>query len=176
MFIFLLCVLLQTRRRPRFASGLLVDEFGFNLISMALTSVFPHPGQCVCRRTACGNWLTSRAVISMTVFGGLLMLAAKVAIGELGSISWHSRRSALGCRRNWFGGRRWSRCRSLRRVFIGLGLGGAAWSSLDSWLREMKSGVPSILVGAAADRIVGSSGGVVMPAGGPACSCRTGST
>ena len=37
--IFLLCVLLQTSAMLRFAGGLLVDEFGFNLISMALTSV-----------------------------------------------------------------------------------------------------------------------------------------
>jgi sodium/proline symporter len=38
--IFLLCVLLQAAAVLRFAGGLLVDEFGFNLISMALTSVF----------------------------------------------------------------------------------------------------------------------------------------
>ena len=103
-FIFLLCVLLQTSAMLRFAGGLLVDEFGFNLISMALTSVFLIT-VCVfaggLRATAVGDAVQ---VISMTVFGGLLMLAAKVAIG--GWEQFQVALLALGpLTTDWFGGR-----------------------------------------------------------------------
>ncbi|MBL8269739.1 sodium:solute symporter family transporter [Steroidobacter sp.] len=104
MFIFLLCVLLQTSAMLRFVGGLLVDEFGFNLISMALTSVFLIT---VCafagglRATAIGDAVQ---VITMALFGALLLLAANVAIG--GWEQFQVAFPALGpLTTDWFGGR-----------------------------------------------------------------------
>lgn len=104
MFIFLLCVLLQTSAMLRFVGGLLVDEFGFNLISMALTSVFLIT---VCafagglRATAIGDAVQ---VIAIILFGGLLLLAANVAIG-----GWEQFQVAFPAlsplTTDWFGGR-----------------------------------------------------------------------
>ncbi|MDY6944359.1 MAG: hypothetical protein SXG53_01455 [Pseudomonadota bacterium] len=79
--IFFVCVLLQTSAMLRFAGGLLVDEFGFNLISMALTSVFLIT---VCafagglRATAIGDAVQ---VIAIGVLAVLLCAGATVAIG-----------------------------------------------------------------------------------------------
>lgn len=102
--IFLLCVLLQTSAMLRFAGALLVDEFGFNLISMALTSVFLIT---VCafagglRAAAVGDAVQ---IITIVVLGALLLLAARVAIG--GSEQLQIAFTALGpTATDWFGGR-----------------------------------------------------------------------
>lgn len=104
IFIFFLCVLLQTSAMLRFAGGLLVDEFGFNLISMALTSMFLIT---VCafagglRASAVGDAVQ---VISIGAFAGLLLLGATVAIG--GWEQFQIAFDALGpLATDWFGGR-----------------------------------------------------------------------
>jgi sodium/proline symporter len=102
--IFLLCVLLQAAAVLRFAGGLLVDEFGFNLISMALTSVFlitvgAFSGGL--RACAMGDAVQ---VIAIAVFGVLLTAGATVAIG-----SWEEFQIALTAlgplATDWVGGR-----------------------------------------------------------------------
>lgn len=102
--IFLLCVLLQTSAMLSFAGGLLVDEFGFNLISMALTSVFLIT---VCafagglRATAVGDAVQ---VIAIGLFAALLLAGATFAIG--GWEQFQVAINALGpMTTDWFGGR-----------------------------------------------------------------------
>lgn len=104
IFIFLLCVLLQTSAMLRFAGGLLVDEFGFNLISMTLTSMFLIT---VCafagglRASSVGDAVQ---VISIGVFAMLLFAGAMVAIG--GREQFEIAFDALGpLATDWFGGR-----------------------------------------------------------------------
>ncbi len=104
ILIFFLCVLLQTSAMLRFAGELLVDEFGFNLISMSLTSVFLIT---VCafagglRASAVGDAVQ---VIAITVFAMLLLAGATVAIG--GWEQFQIAVTALGpLATDWFGGR-----------------------------------------------------------------------
>jgi len=105
ILIFLLCVLLQTSAMLRFAGGLLVDEFGFNLISMVLTSValitvgaFSGGLRAVCVGDAV-------QVIVIGMFAALLLLAGTVAIG-----GWEQFQIAVGAlgprATDWLGGRK----------------------------------------------------------------------
>lgn len=102
--IFLLCVLLQTAAILRFAGGLLVDEFGFNLISMSITAVALITAGVFAgglRACAVGDAVQ---VISIGVFGVLLAAGASVAIG--GWEQFQIALTALGpLTTDWFGGR-----------------------------------------------------------------------
>lgn len=104
ILIFLSCALLQTSALLRFAGALLVDEFGFNLISMALTSLFLIT---VCtfagglRATAIGDAVQ---VIAIGVLAVLLLIAASVAIG--GREQFEVAFASFGpLATDWFGGR-----------------------------------------------------------------------
>jgi Na+/proline symporter len=104
ILIFLLCVLLQTTAMLRFAGGLLVEEFGFNLISMALTSVALIT-VCVfsggLRASAVGDAVQ---VIAIGMFAAMLTAGAYVGVGgwEQVQIAF----TALGpLATDWFGGR-----------------------------------------------------------------------
>ena len=104
ILIFVICVLLQTSAMLRFAGGLLVDEFGFDLISLALTSVTlvtvgVFSGGL--RAAAIGDAVQ---VIVVGGFAALLLLPAGVAIG--GVDQFITALSALGpLATDWFGGR-----------------------------------------------------------------------
>lgn len=102
--IFFLCVLLQTSAMLRFTGELLVDEFGFNLISMSLTSVFLITVGAFAgglRACAVGDAVQ---VISIGVFALLLLMGATVAIG--GWEQFQIAFDALGpLATDWFGGR-----------------------------------------------------------------------
>ncbi len=104
ILIFLFCVLLQTCAMLRFASGLLVDEFGFNLISMALTSVFLITVGAFAgglRACAVGDAVQ---VIAIGIFAALLLIGASVAIG--GWEQFQIAFDALGpVATDWFGAR-----------------------------------------------------------------------
>ncbi len=102
--IFLLCVLLQTSAMLRFAGALLVDEFGFSMISMVLTSV-TLVTVCVfsggLRAAALGDAVQVAVIV---LFSALLILPAAVAIGGLDQF--RSAVAALGpLTTDWFGGR-----------------------------------------------------------------------
>lgn len=104
ILIFLLCVLLQTSAMLRFAGGLLVDEFGFNLISMALTSLFLITVGAFAgglRAAAVGDAVQ---VIATGLFATLLLAGGTVAIG--GWEQFQIAFDALGpMATDWFGGR-----------------------------------------------------------------------
>ena len=120
--IFLLCVLLQTSAMLRFAGALLVEEFGFNLVSMVLTSVTLVT---VCafsgglRAAVVGD---AMQVIVVTLFGALLLLSATVAIGGVGQF--HLALSALGpLATDWFGGRNGVVALAFAAGVFGIGFG-----------------------------------------------------
>lgn len=127
--IFLLCVLLQTSAMLRFAGGLLVDEFGFNFISMALTSVTLVT---VCafsgglRATAVGD------AVQVIVVGGLaalLLLPAIVAIG--GTDQFTVSLKALGpLATDWFGGCNGVVALAFAAGVFGIGFGSAGQPQL----------------------------------------------
>lgn len=120
--IFLLCVLLQTSAMLRFAGALLVDEFGFNLISMALTSVFLVT---VCafagglRAAAVGDAVQ---VVIIGVLAALLLVPAIFAIG--GVEQFRIALTALGpLATDWFGGRSGVVALAFAAGVFGIGLG-----------------------------------------------------
>lgn len=105
MLIFLLCVLLQTSAMLRFAGGLLVDEFGFNLISITLTSMFLITVGAFAgglRAAAVGDAVQ---VIAVGLLAALLLAGASFAIE-----GWDQLKiafTALGpLATDWFGGRK----------------------------------------------------------------------
>jgi Na+/proline symporter len=104
ILIFLLCVLLQTSAMLRFAGGLLVDEFGFNLISIALTSMFLITVGAFAgglRAAAVGDAVQ---VIAIGLFAALLLAGASVAIE--GWDQFKIAFTAMGpLATDWFGGR-----------------------------------------------------------------------
>ncbi|MBM0107587.1 hypothetical protein JM946_22830 [Steroidobacter sp. S1-65] len=104
ILIFLFCVLLQTSAMLRFAGGLLVDEFGFNAISMALTSVsLITVGVFAGGLRACAVG-DAVQVIAIGIFAALLLIGGTVSIG-----GWEQYRiafDALGpVATDWFGAR-----------------------------------------------------------------------
>lgn len=104
ILIFLLCVLLQTSAMLRFAGGLLVEEFGFNLISITLTSMFLITVGAFAgglRAAAVGDAVQ---VIVVGLFAALLLAGASVAIE--GWDQFKIAFTALGpLATDWFGGR-----------------------------------------------------------------------
>jgi Na+/proline symporter len=120
--IFLICVLLQTTAMLSFAGALLVDEFGFNLISMALTSVAlvtvgVFSGGL--RAAAIGDAVQ---VIVVGGFAALLLLPAAVAIGGVDQFS--AALTALGpLATDWFGGRSGVVALAFAAGVVGIGFG-----------------------------------------------------
>nr|WP_298720317.1 hypothetical protein [uncultured Steroidobacter sp.] len=104
ILIFFLCVLLQTSAMLRFAGGLLVDEFGFNLISMMLTSMFLITVGTFAGGLRAAAVADAVQVIAIGVFATLLLIGAAYGIE-----SWDQFEiafSALGpFATDWFGGR-----------------------------------------------------------------------
>lgn len=120
--IFILCVLLQAGAMMRFTGELLVQEFGFNLISMALTSV------ALVTVGAFAGGLRACAIgdaVQVTVVGvlaALLLLPALVAIGGMEQLS--VALTALGPgATDWFGGRNGVVALAFAAGVFGMGLG-----------------------------------------------------
>lgn len=120
--IFVACVLLQASAMIRFAGELLVQEFGFNLISMALTSVaLVTVGAFAGGLRACaiGDALQ---VVLVGVLAALLLLPAVVAIG--GMEQFRVAVSALGpLATDWFGGREGVVALAFAAGVFGIGMG-----------------------------------------------------
>ena len=120
--IFLVCVLLQTTAMLRLAGGLLVDEFGFNLISMALTSV-----ALVALCTFAGGLRAAVLgdAVQVLIVGGLalvLLVPAAMAIG--GPEEFRVALSALGpVTTDEFGGRTGVVALAFAAGVCGIGLG-----------------------------------------------------
>lgn len=122
ILIFLLCVLLQTSAILRFAGGLLVDESGFSLITMVLTSV------ALITLGAFSGGLRAAAVgdavqvIAIGVFAALLLLGGLVAIG-----GWEQLQIAVGAlgplATDWLGGRQGVVALAFAAGVLGIGLG-----------------------------------------------------
>lgn len=104
ILIFIGCVLLQASAMMRFAGELLVQESGFNLISMSLTSAaLVTVGAFAGGLRACAIGDAVQVIIVGTL-AALLMLPAVVAIGGMDEFSVAV--SALGpLGTDWFGGR-----------------------------------------------------------------------
>lgn len=120
--IFLLCMLLQTSAMLRFAGALLVDEFGFSMLSMVLTSV-TLVAVCVfsggLRAAALGDAVQVAVIV---LFPALLILPAAVAIGGLDQF--RSAVAALGpLTTDWFGGRHGVVALAFAAGVFGIGFG-----------------------------------------------------
>ncbi len=122
IFIFIACVLLQASAMMRFAGELLVQEFGFNLISMALTSVaLVTVGAFAGGLRACAIGDTVQVIIVGTL-AALLMLPAVVAIG--GMDEFRVALNAMGpLATDWFGGRNGVVALAFAGGVFGIGLG-----------------------------------------------------
>lgn len=120
--IFIACVLLQTSAMMRFAGELLVQEFGFNLISMALTSVaLVTVGVFSGGLRACAIGDAVQVVIVGTL-AALLILPALVAIGGMQEL--RVAVTALGpVATDWFGGRNGVVALAFAAGVFGIGLG-----------------------------------------------------
>ena len=120
--IFIACVLLQASAMMRFAGELLVQEFGFNLISMALTSVaLVTVGVFAGGLRACAIGDAVQVIIVGTL-AALLMLPALVAIG--GMEEFRAVLTALGpLATDWFGGRTGVVALAFAAGVFGIGLG-----------------------------------------------------
>ena len=120
--IFIACVLLQASAMMRFAGELLVQEFGFNLISMALTSAaLVTVGVFSGGLRACAIGDAVQVIIVGTL-AALLMLPAVVAIG--GMQEFRVAVTALGpLSTDWFGGRNGVVALAFAAGVFGIGLG-----------------------------------------------------
>jgi sodium/proline symporter len=122
ILIFMICVLLQASAMMRFAGGLLVEEFGFNLVSMTLTSVaLVILGAFAGGLRACAIG-DAVQVIVVGVLSALLLLPAIVAID--GADQFAIALSALGpLATDWFGGRNGVVALAFAGGVFGIGLG-----------------------------------------------------
>ncbi|MET0535297.1 MAG: hypothetical protein ABW171_13845, partial [Steroidobacter sp.] len=122
ILIFVACVLLQTSAMLRFTGELLVQEFGFNLISMALTSVtLVTVGVFAGGLRACSIGDAVQVII-VSVLAALLLLPAVVGIG--GMEEFRIALTALGpLATDWFGGRNGVVALAFSAGVFGIGLG-----------------------------------------------------
>ena len=120
--IFMACVLLQASAMMRFAGELLVQEFGFNLVSMALTSVaLVTIGAFAGGLRACAIGDTVQVVV-VGAMAALLLLPAAMAIGGMEQLS--VALTALGpAATDWFGGRNGVVALAFAAGVFGIGLG-----------------------------------------------------
>lgn len=120
--IFVLCVLLQASAMMRFAGELLVQEFGFNLVSMALTSVaLVTIGAFAGGLRACAIGDAVQVVV-VGALAALLLLPAAAAIGGMEQLS--VALAALGpLATDWFGGRNGVVALAFAAGVFGIGLG-----------------------------------------------------
>ena len=122
ILIFAACVMLQASAMMRFAGELLVQEFGFNLISMSLTSVaMVTVGAFAGGLRACAIG-DAVQVIVVGVLATLLMLPAVVAIGGMEEFS--VALTALGpLATDFFGGRNGVVALAFAAGVFGIGFG-----------------------------------------------------
>lgn len=122
ILIFSICVLLQASAMMRFTGELLVQEFGFNLISMTLTSVaLVTVGAFAGGMRACAIGDAVQVVV-IGVLAALLLLPAVVAIG--GTEQFGIALTALGpVATDWFGGRNGVVALAFAAGVFGIGLG-----------------------------------------------------
>ena len=120
--IFVFCVLLQASAMLRFTGELLVQEFGFNLISMALTSVaLVSVGVFAGGLRACAIGDAVQVVV-IGVLAALLLLPGIVAIG--GMEQFKVALAALSpAATDWFGGRDGVVALAFAAGIFGIGLG-----------------------------------------------------
>jgi len=122
ILIFVACVMLQASAMMRFAGELLVQEFGFNLISMSLTSVaMVTVGAFAGGLRACAIG-DAVQVIVVGMLATLLMLPAVVAIGGMEEFS--VALTALGpLATDFFGGRNGVVALAFAAGVFGIGFG-----------------------------------------------------
>ena len=122
ILIFIACVMLQASAMMRFGGELLVQEFGFNLVTLALTSVaLVTVGVFAGGLRACAVG-DAVQVIVVAVLAALLLLPAVVAIGGTEQLA--VALTALGpLATDWFGGRSGVVALAFAGGVFGIGLG-----------------------------------------------------